>query len=253
VVQYALSRRPNIKLAETGISFGTEGFTNYKGKKFHQNMRWTRRFYPHKYNVDGFFVAKLRKTGPSPSGGATNGAGVALVGTENGDEVVDRTPITEPVEGEDGDIEAFDDPVDQELIERAKRSALRRKGLNPKAVQAARDMREKKKLEEKAAAGIETIDNGTSNTTPADDAENPVEATKVEKEVVVDGKSKRERKKKVKVEKSPAGVTTTVTAKEPGKTSVTATTTEKKTTENIPKKKGDGKKKVVSTKGKARK
>lgn len=61
VVQYALRRRPNVKLVSTGIEFGKEGFTSYRGKQFHPNMRLTKRFYPHTNNMDGFFVAKFKK------------------------------------------------------------------------------------------------------------------------------------------------------------------------------------------------
>ncbi|KAI9835635.1 MAG: rRNA (cytosine-C5-)-methyltransferase nop2 [Sclerophora amabilis] len=152
VVQYALSRRPNIKLAETGLPFGTDGFTNHMGKKFHPNMRWTRRFYPHKYNVDGFFVAKLRKTGPSPAA-ATNGTN-GTNGTTNpsgADIGIDKSPIAEsdgPSNGDD--FEGFDSSEDEMYMNRAKRSALRKKGLNPNAVQAARETREKKRRSENA-------------------------------------------------------------------------------------------------------
>ncbi|RKF54244.1 25S rRNA -methyltransferase nop2 [Erysiphe neolycopersici] len=66
VVQYALKKRPNVKLVDTGLVFGREGFTAYRGKKFDAKMTMTRRYYPHVHNVDGFFVAKLRKIGPTP-------------------------------------------------------------------------------------------------------------------------------------------------------------------------------------------
>ncbi|KHJ33625.1 putative s-adenosylmethionine-dependent methyltransferase superfamily domain-containing protein [Erysiphe necator] len=66
VVQYALKKRPNIKLVDTGLVFGREGFTAYRGKKFDAKMSMTRRYYPHVHNLDGFFVAKFRKTGPTP-------------------------------------------------------------------------------------------------------------------------------------------------------------------------------------------
>lgn len=62
VVQYALRKRPNVKLVPTGLDFGKEGYPSYRGKQFHPLMSLTRRYYPHMHNLDGFFVAKLQKT-----------------------------------------------------------------------------------------------------------------------------------------------------------------------------------------------
>jgi ribosomal RNA methyltransferase Nop2 len=39
VIQYALNKRPNVKLVETGLTFGKEGFTNIGGKVFHPSMK----------------------------------------------------------------------------------------------------------------------------------------------------------------------------------------------------------------------
>jgi ribosomal RNA methyltransferase Nop2 len=139
VIQYALNKRPNVKLVETGLTFGKEGFTKIGGKIFHPSMKMTRRYYPHTYNVDGFFVAKFKKIGPTPA----NAVGVNEASSNNGKkpsnttvdtEVVDKAPIREEGEDEEEDFGGFDEEEDQKYIERAQAKTLRRKGKDPKAV-----------------------------------------------------------------------------------------------------------------------
>jgi ribosomal RNA methyltransferase Nop2 len=137
VVQYALNKRPNVKLVETGLTFGKEGFTSIQGKIFHPSMKMTRRYYPHTYNVDGFFVAKFKKIGPTPA----NAVGANGVASENGkassgvqaqEEYINRAPIL--AEGdEDSDFGGWDEDEDKQYIERAQKKQMRRTGKNPKA------------------------------------------------------------------------------------------------------------------------
>ena len=140
VVDYVLRKRPNVKLVDTGLgNFGSEGMRSYMGKKFNDKMNMTRRYFPHRENVDGFFVCKLKKIGPSPEakpGAAKADAnGTTATTAQVDEESYDKTPIM----GEDGKpavddgFGGFDDEEDAAYMERAERNKMRRKGLNPKA------------------------------------------------------------------------------------------------------------------------
>ncbi|KAK2882589.1 hypothetical protein FQN49_000201 [Arthroderma sp. PD_2] len=143
VVQYVLRKRPNVKIVDTGLgSFGTPGFKSYMNKKFDDKMSLTRRYYPHRENVDGFFVCKLKKTGPSPTETTQKEPGTA----EGGEEVIDRTPIAAEEDGEDG-FGPFNEEEDEQYIARAERNKARRQGLNPKAINGRKSEKEPKKAE----------------------------------------------------------------------------------------------------------
>ncbi|KAF4629555.1 hypothetical protein G7Y89_g8591 [Cudoniella acicularis] len=145
VVQYALSKRPNVKLVETGLVFGKEGFTAYMGKSFDRSMKMTRRYYPHAYNVDGFFVSKFKKTGPSSSGSSSGSTSTNGTKKEEIDDLdIDKRPIPEnEEEAKEDDFGGWDEEEDEVYIERAKRSLLRKKGVDPKARRGDESKKEK--------------------------------------------------------------------------------------------------------------
>ncbi|CAD7927229.1 unnamed protein product [Amoebophrya sp. A25] len=62
VVDHVLRKR-NVKLVDfrSEVAFGVPGFTSYRGKEFHKSVELTQRFYPHRHNMDGFYVAKFQK------------------------------------------------------------------------------------------------------------------------------------------------------------------------------------------------
>ncbi|CAO2649444.1 Nn.00g068290.m01.CDS01 [Neocucurbitaria sp. VM-36] len=205
VVQYALNKRPNVKLVETGLTFGKEGFTKIGGKIFHPSMKMTRRYYPHTYNVDGFFVAKFKKIAPTP----LNAVGVnesksgskAAANTTTQLEVIDNAPIREEGEEDESDFGGFDEEEDKKYIERAQAKDLRRKGRNPKAAPPKSEKatngavsRKEGKKEEASAVGDEKQTSKKEKKAGGTEVAKPTKSNGVNgKESEV--KSKKERRK----------------------------------------------------------
>lgn len=143
VVQYILRKRPNVKIVETGLgSFGSEGFAAYGGKIFDERMKMTRRYFPHRENVDGFFVCKLKKFGPTPkAAGVLNGTKDAT--SEKADFETSDKALTSESDGgaelkgaEQDDFGGFDDEQDQEIIRKAEQKWLKARWLDPKSAKS---------------------------------------------------------------------------------------------------------------------
>lgn len=45
VVEYALRKRPNVRIVPTGIDFGRDGLKCFRGKKFDERMTFCRRIF----------------------------------------------------------------------------------------------------------------------------------------------------------------------------------------------------------------
>ncbi|KAG6878690.1 rRNA (cytosine-C5-)-methyltransferase nop2 [Termitomyces sp. T159_Od127] len=121
VVDYALRKRPNVKLVDTGLEFGREGYTKYRGKTFHPSVNLTRRFYPHVHNMDGFYVAKFKVE-------------KRLKVVPIDESVPDPVPpfVLEEAEAvEQVEQVGFDSEEDIPYLEEAKRRRMKAKGLRP--------------------------------------------------------------------------------------------------------------------------
>lgn len=60
IIDYALQECP-LKIIETGLPIGEPGFTSFFGCEVDESLQLARRFYPHKHEMEGFFICKMVK------------------------------------------------------------------------------------------------------------------------------------------------------------------------------------------------
>ena len=125
VVAYALRKRRNVRIESTGLSFGDEGYSRFRGKNFGPDMKLCRRYWGHKHNLDGFFVCRLRKFSND----------IPMVKDEDSEsENEDSEAETEDESGsivgeEKKEKSLWDEGEDNKYIEESRMKQKRKKGL----------------------------------------------------------------------------------------------------------------------------
>jgi tRNA (cytosine40_48-C5)-methyltransferase len=61
MIDWFIKEYPDMKLEEISCPIGDEGLISFEGKEFSKDLAKTKRFWPHKTGLQGFYIAKLTK------------------------------------------------------------------------------------------------------------------------------------------------------------------------------------------------
>jgi ribosomal RNA methyltransferase Nop2 len=159
VIQYILEKR-FVKVIETGLEVGKPGLTRYMERRFHPSIANTRRFYPHVHNMDGFYVAKLKKYKNGEKGGEDDKEGDDDSDDGNNSNDYDNEENVDDDE-DDGNSKTTEEESENEKHQKGKKSSkksnVKQESVSFKAKEQKNNKKEESKIDNKKSSSDEVM------------------------------------------------------------------------------------------------